>query len=238
MMMSTADPSCHDKAYPVTRDGLQHPSLSEINALCLKAARGAGLHWGEAEEAGWAASWLSRAGLAGPSITLEWLTEAARLARPAPAPHRWSATTGAQCPLRCGIALADFAGLPEGPGAQALTVERVAHPLIVLPFVARAAAWTGVTFEVRWHDHAVMPGTAKLAHLPHPAGGDSARAADLYITRVTKRPDAETTGERALPMPGVTVATWRALEALALRITVPTSSQSRTGAGAAGTDND
>ena len=49
------------------RDGRDDPdgtlrirlSLPEIDALCLKAARGAGYSWGVAEEASFAARWLN-----------------------------------------------------------------------------------------------------------------------------------------------------------------------------------
>ena len=147
-------------------------SLSEINALCVRAARGAGLAWGEAEEAGWAASWLSQAGLSGPSITLAWLGDLTFLARPVPARDLWAATSGAQCPLRCGIALADFAGLPEGPGARPLTVETIAHPLMALPFVARAAARTGLDLRARWGDEDVSVHAAAAPSIPRSRRGD------------------------------------------------------------------
>lgn len=237
-MMATGDQPSHDSARPLPQDAYVHLSLSEINALCLKAARGAGLDWGEAEEAGWAASWLSRAGLAGPSITLAWLRDADHLARPRPAPGLWPAPSGAQCPLRCGTALADFAGLPEGPGAQALTVQRVAYPLMLLPFVARAAARTGFDLELRWGAHAVPTGVKDLRHLPDPAGDESAPPADLRIGPVERQRTPDRGQDRAPPIRGITQDHWRALDALALRITVPASLQSRTGAGAAGTDND
>lgn len=234
-MMTPSDRPCRDAAQPVPQDRLVHLSLSEINALCLKAARGAGLDWGEAEEAGWAASWLSRAGLAGPSITLIWLADVASLARPAPASGRWMAAKGAQCPLRCGIALADFADLPEGPGAHAITIERVVHPLMLLPFVARAAVWTGFGHEVRWRDHDVMPGATDLRHLADPTADEPA---DLWISRVNRSLEPDTGQDRTPPIPGIDWADWRALDTLALRITVPSSTQSRSGAGATGTDND
>ncbi|MFP4043155.1 MAG: DUF3726 domain-containing protein [Rhodosalinus sp.] len=110
MMLSHHDPA-HNTSTPGA-DGAARVrlSLSEIEALCFKAARGAGLDWGEAEEAGWAAAWLSRAGLAGPTIILGLLKDLAALERPVPGPGRWEPRARAQCPLRTGIALADFAG--------------------------------------------------------------------------------------------------------------------------------
>lgn len=213
-------------------------SLSEINALCVRAARGAGLAWGEAEEAGWAASWLSQAGLSGPSITLAWLGDLASLARPVPARDLWSATSGAQCPLRCGIALADFAGLPEGPGIGALTVETIAHPLMALPFVARAAARTGLDLRARWGHEDISLHSATVPSIHNLAEATGRQIADLRITPTESTKPCCPTGARAPPIRRIAGADKRALDALALRITVPASALSRTGAGAATDDND
>ncbi len=43
-------------------------SLGEVRALAIKAARGSGLHWGMAEEAGFACHWLENHGLPGTSL--------------------------------------------------------------------------------------------------------------------------------------------------------------------------
>ena len=213
-------------------------SLSEINALCFRAARGAGLAWGEAEEAGWAASRLSQAGLAGPALTLAWLGDLASLGRPAPAPDLWPALSGPQCPVRCGIALTDFAGLPEGPGARALTVERMAHPLLALPFVAAAAMRTGLPLRVRWPDGDVTldTGAWTLSHdLGRATGG---QASDVRIEPSGGAGPSPPVAGDPPPIRGITVTDKRALDALALMITVPATARSRSGAGAAGGDND
>lgn len=239
-MVSPGDPPCPEAA-PVGERPTERPvrlSLSEINALCFKAARGAGLDWGEAEEAGWAAAWLSRAGLPGPSITLALLMQAPDLARPRPAPQHWNAITGAQCPLRCGIALADFAGLPEGPGAGTLHVARVATPLMLLPFAARAAGRLGTGLRVTWDQHEALLHAVDVAPRLDPAGQEGAQPADVAITAVAPTTPGETAQGARPPIPAISLDDWRALDALALRITVPASAQSRAGAGAAGTDND
>jgi hypothetical protein len=49
---------------------------------------------------------------------------------------------------------------------------------------------------------------------------------------------APATRDAALPLRPIALADWQALDALALRVTVPPSAQSRAGAGAAGDDND
>ena len=46
---------------------------SELRALVTKAARGAGLAWGLAEEAGWAADWLARRSLPAGDWAAIWL---------------------------------------------------------------------------------------------------------------------------------------------------------------------
>jgi hypothetical protein len=49
-------------------------SLNEVEAMGKRAARGAGLDWGIAEEAGKAARWLTARGLPGPELLAELLT--------------------------------------------------------------------------------------------------------------------------------------------------------------------
>ena len=235
MIVPSNEPMPHHDASDTPRVRL---SISEINALCFRAARGAGLAWGEAEEAGWAASRLAQAGLAGPAITLAWLGDLAALARPAPAPGVWPAMSGLQCPVRCGIALSDFAGLPEGPGARALTVERMAHPIMALPFVAAAARRTGLALRVRWSNADITLNGAAGPVAEELAGATGGAAADLRIEPTDRREPPCPAADRAAPVRAIAVADKRALDALALRITVPASEGSRAGAGAATGDND
>ena len=49
-------------------------SLGEIRALAIKAARGAGMPWGMAEEAGFASHWLLQQGLPGTELLATLLT--------------------------------------------------------------------------------------------------------------------------------------------------------------------
>lgn len=201
-------------------------TLGEIEALCQKAARGAGLDWGLAEEAGRAARALAAAGLPGPEALA-----AALAAGPGAAPRvargRWTGA-GPLCPLRTGTALADFALLPEGP-AQGLALAPVRAPLLLLPFVALAAArWRGA-LRIDWGAGA---GTAGFGALR--AGG--ALMAPMAAVRICAAP-------APLPAPALTgreipAGTREVLEALALATTVPPSAASRTGAGAAADDND
>jgi len=235
-MMSPNDPT-HSASEPHAHHAATvHLSLSEINALCFKAARGAGLGWGEAEEAGWASAWLSRAGLAGPLIVLNWLRDCAALAPPIPEAGRWQAHSAPLCPLRTGLALGDHAGLPEGPGEDILHIGTVAHPLVVLPFVARAAARLDLALRIGWAGSGVVLDTDGLSGVP-PEENHTAPA-DLWITAALQPEHDDRQTDCAVPPKGIALADGKALDAMALRITVPPSPQSRAGAGAAGDDND
>lgn len=211
-------------------------SLSEINALCCKAARGSGLSWGEAEEAGWASAWLSRAGFAGPRILLQRLLHSGRLECPQIAAGHWRAPAGPLCPLRTGMALADHAGLADGPADTAFCIDAVCHPLLVLPFAARVArhrgqslriGWTGADVTV-WADHALPDA--------EPVRDPAERPVDLGLEFA---PDLRLrAAELARATGAVGPDDWTALSTLSMRVTVPPSARSRAGAGATRGDND
>ena len=56
---------------PYIEDGASASlSRNEVASLCMKAARGAGMSWGLAEEAGFAAAWLVQHGINGPESSL------------------------------------------------------------------------------------------------------------------------------------------------------------------------
>jgi hypothetical protein len=205
-------------------------SMPEVESLCLKAARGAGLSWGQAEEAGMAARWLAARGLPGP----EWLLECLSAPR-TPSLHirgrDWQAE-GPLCPIVAGAALSDHAILPQGPGAGPLTLCNVRAPALLVPFVAGAAAALGQSLALNW------PG----AQVEVDADGSLVWQGDLAAQTADV-----TVGLRAAPglAAGSLQATHRiapavqaALETLMLATTVPASDLSRAGAGAAGSDND
>lgn len=136
-------------------------SLNEVEARALKAARGAGLAWGLAEEAGAAARFLA-------ARRVDWVASLAALlgAEPMVSPPivdgailRPADPQGWLCPIRTGAFLSDL-GL-----ADAL-VERVLHPLWLVPFVTRGAegprclAWPGAILHLTEHAIAWTEGDA------------------------------------------------------------------------------
>ena len=103
-------------------------SMGEIGALATKAARGSGLDWGLAEEAGYAVNWLQRRQLPGVMALCRYLSW-----RHHGNLTRWPDKTGAQghyCPITIGAAYGDCAFCDE---AQ---FSRIKTPLLLIPFVA------------------------------------------------------------------------------------------------------
>ncbi|QIE45162.1 DUF3726 domain-containing protein [Pseudohalocynthiibacter aestuariivivens] len=120
-------------------------SLSEAESLSRKAARGAGFSWGMAEEAGRAVRWLASVSLPGPEMLVARL-ERGPCAAPEPNGEIWTAISGPLCPIGAGVALADRAATVAcGP---ALVLRGVANPMLLVPFVAAAAAQTGTALRM------------------------------------------------------------------------------------------
>lgn len=214
-------------------------SLNEIEQLCLKAARGAGMSWGQAEEAGFAAVWLARQGLDGPGALLAQLQAAQGRAwrdiRPVVDAGAFRAPEGGLlCPIALGSALCDYVALPVMQ-CDSLQIGPVTKPILLLPFLSDMARARQQPVRIEW------PGGAVVASPDGRAAGDVGALAtalpveaELLIGSefATRQPDSD-------PMAPMVVAaeTIGALNTLAMRITVPASDVSRAGAGAAG-DND
>lgn len=103
----------------------------EVEALCTKAARGAGMAWGLAEEAGFAAGWLQAHGIDGAGALAAYLDGGLGVA-PVASPGHWTGA-GPLCPIATGAALSDFRDLPAG--ALPLRLDPVAHPVLLRPFL-------------------------------------------------------------------------------------------------------
>ena len=115
-------------------------SLSEIDANCKKAARGAGLAWGYAEEAGKAARWLAAHQLPGAALLADYLT----LRRESPEDYRGA---DAGCPLIMGASLCD-AGRNEGE--ESIVLARVVSPLLLLPYLVQLSRAAGMGLRIQW----------------------------------------------------------------------------------------
>jgi hypothetical protein len=113
-------------------------SLGETGALALKAARGAGMTWGLAEEASEAVIWLQARGLPGVSalcLYLNWYQLQKSLF------PNWTAiliedNTIPYCPFVIGTAISDGAvKIPPDVNTKA-SLGLIRQPLLLLPFVS------------------------------------------------------------------------------------------------------
>jgi hypothetical protein len=210
-------------------------SRNEIETLCLKAARGAGMSWGLAEEAGFAAAWLAARGVDGAGALL------AHLQNFAPCvifvhDRQWRATNAtALCPIMLGATLDDHCVLDAGPWSAPITIDAVSQPILLVPFLARGAQTCAKPLALTW------PGGSFMIL----ANGDVATTALTALSRVdvttlTLSPASDVAPGTApgCPMASLSAATFERLNTLALRTTVPASDTSRRGAGAATSDND
>ncbi|SMX50711.1 DUF3726 domain-containing protein [Maliponia aquimaris] len=215
-------------------------SQNEVEQLCLKAARGAGMSWGLAEEAGFAAAWLAMRGLDGPGVLLAQLRDAMdrpwHEICPVVAPGRFQAAEGGcLCPIALGAALCDHARLPETALDETpLRVGPVNHPVLLLAFLSDLAQARGGCVRLDW------PGGTVLLTADGQVSGDTALlaketrlVAELSVHGAA--PDQWVQPDAPLFVPSATLS---GLNAFALRTTVPASEASRAGAGAAVGDND
>lgn len=103
-------------------------SVGEAGALALKAARGAGMTWGQAEEAGFAVRWLQQRTAPG----IEALSQYLANFDPNKIDRR-------DCPITVGTAISDTAITPP------TDLGTIQTPLLLVPFIAAIAT----TYPIR-----------------------------------------------------------------------------------------
>jgi hypothetical protein len=216
-------------------------SLNEIEMTVWKAARGAGLAWGLAEEMAQAARWLADRGFAWAEPICACLAEVEiRQGRlPVPVFHAgaWSPPEGAGSisPALVGPLLSDLA-LEIAPD-RPFHARAVAQPLLLLPFAARAAADLGHDFILSWDGASYSCLHSELHAAADRRGAPAVADVDLSVVR-----DAEAGLVRIAASArhaAVPEAAEAALERWVHRTYVPASAESRlAGAGAGLTDND
>lgn len=209
--------------------GVVRLSGNETEMLCLKAARGAGMAWGLAEEAGYAARWLQSRGIDGATALLahlQWMDGRAWDSVRPEAPDRFRPpAAGRLCPIAVGVTLSDAGTLPDS------AIGPVAQPVLVLPFLHLLARADGGTVAVTWQGGQVTV---------TPEGEVGGRAAQLATLEEATLGLAR--ADRPASMPALDqrppAAVLARLNGYAMKITVPASGSSRVDAGAASGDND
>ena len=208
-------------------------ALNEVEAMARKATRGAGYSWGMAEEAGKATRWLCAQGIDGCSSSARLLAITDHVEKTTMAPAAsdgvWRAPLGQLCPLMAGAALSDFAYLLV---RGEISMENVACPSLLLPFVATTARQQKTTLALDMDDVLIVSDgrdvcIGKVA-VPQQATRVSVRRGGALGQAV--RPHS-----RATPDPAI----WDQLNSFAGRIYAPSTEESRLlGAGAGLSDND
>ena len=216
-------------------------SLGEVEAYARRAARGAGMSWGLAEEAGKATRWLAERGLPGVQVLLQLLTandgrDYASMA-PIVGDDPWRSADGNLCPICCGTALSDRAA-DMRPGEE-VALLNLASPLLLAPFLDRICGTREGFCELILPEFRMAVSTRGVTL----ATGDES---DLLVEHTTDARVALDPGRLPEPthLPGAERAAtptsvWRALDELGKRTYVPASTESRSrGAGAGRIDND
>lgn len=213
-------------------------SLNEIEAMAKRAARGAGYHWGHAEEAGKAARWLAEYDLPGPELLAQLLTlnfgRSYACAAPRSAAGPWRAGEGDLCPLLAGSALCDRA--TELANGRVFDLEAVAYPLLLVPLAASASGLTGYATALDWDGIAIHVAPQGIAIGGNQDALMASRTGHLTcrISRVADHAVSLKKFGRA-----VDAKHWTVLGELARRTFAPATEASRlAGAGAGLTDND
>ena len=123
-------------------------SLSEIDAQCKKAARGAGFEWGHSEEAGKAARWMAAMQLPGVILLAEYLLNYSKHPEQYQAPLPTENTSESSlCPIVTGACICD--GLIEFED-YVLRLDQVAYPLLLARSVAMMSKQRQLTLVLSW----------------------------------------------------------------------------------------
>ena len=212
-------------------------SMNEFDSMTRKAFRGAGYHWGEAEEAGKAATWLACRGFAVLGPVLHLLHEAQmRLPtmRPMKEGHIVRAEGGLLCPVLAGIALSDEAG--DLRAGREMQYGGLCAPLLIAPFLSATAIAAPLRLVFHSHGGTIEACGSECALHMSPASADIVSASLQVLAPVTLAGGAISVTDHAL---NVEAGQWEALSAYGARTYVPASVRSRlSGAGAGLQDRD
>lgn len=212
-------------------------SMNELDSMTRKAFRGAGYHWGEAEDAGKAAAWLARRGFPVLPPVLKLLKKAQsqlHAMRPIREGQTVRAAGGLLCPVLAGIATSDAAeGLSAG---VAIHYGRLCCPVLITPFLAAAADAARLRLVFTCPAGTVEAGPNACTVNIGPEALEVGSGSLLALDSGTAMTGTMSPRGHALTVdPGQ----WETLNAFAARTYVPATAQSRlSGAGAGVQDAD
>lgn len=216
-------------------------SLNEVEVYGRRAARGAGMSWGLAEESGKASRWLAERGLPGVELLVRLLTanDGRAYANMAPviAGDCWRAADGELCPVCCGAALSDRIDVLER--GEEICLSGVAYPLLLAPFLGRSWRSKDASCELCWSNVRVSIFADGVAIESEEDSALMSERAEEVTLSVGRHREAHPTHHPRVGGVRTQRSVWDALDALAKRTYVPASDESRVrGAGAGRIDND
>lgn len=222
-------------------------SLNQVEQTSRKAARGAGLSWGLADEVGKALRWLHSYGLDGIPVLVEALCRHAQYEYSQLVPvslcGRWHAKCGVLDPLAVGASLSDCLPLLH---TTVIQTEMIAYPLLVAGFIGTAAEIEDLAFTLTWPQVRLQcrRGGMKITAEPRAVTTETASFIHCKLSDFAECAERETDlpAQWQAPHCGEIViesAVWNRLEQYMHRTYVEASEASRmAGAGAGLHDND
>ena len=211
-------------------------SFNEIDAMAKRAARGAGLPWGLAEEAGKAVRWVCANGLPG-ADALAHVLELNRgrsydQLAPVSTDGVWEARCGSLCPLIAGAVLSDLA--EDIAHGREIVLGRVAHPVLLSGYLAPITRRYGGTVTLRWQE-----GTICVSRQGVGLGGSAGHADHAENIRCFASDSDMALFNPETPGNDIALATWEKLTGFMTLYLAPDTEASRmAGAGGGGSDND
>ncbi len=215
-------------------------SLSEIQSTCKKAAKGAGLTWGLAEEVGMIAKSLTKLGLDGAGSFVpyfKWLDDpkksmASRIGNNA---GIWSSIEGDFCSLKAGTILADRAALLQSEPFQ---FDSVICPMVLVGQIYIVANHYNYVLKVTVDDISIMVSGSGLECADEAL--KKLQATKVNHIKVERVEQALTITHEVQPRGcDVSHEDWAFLNSFAAHTYAPESEESRlSGAGAGLQDND
>lgn len=191
-------------------------SFSEIRFLSVKAAKGSGLPWGLAEEAGFAVEWLERNGEPGVDALAAYLEES----------NVNSSLAADQCPITQGSWISDVSGIE--PSSDLM----VFQPLLLVPFLSSTCGED--QFALKWEGNSVSFSCAGILTSAGKMICDE--LVDVTLNLATSDHNVR---EAAIRVPAERKNSIKTLARFAAKTYAPATEASRlAGAGAGTSDND
>jgi|SRR5450755_1749976 len=217
-------------------------SLNEIETEVRKAARGARLPWGLAEEAGYAARFLSAYQIPCLSAFLllfDWRRDRAQetMTPVVDAQHGWRSGGDGLCAITAGSVWQDFGY--AAMMSETIELHNIIAPTLLAPFVAATTLRSAITLALHWPRVTFWFCADRMWLAGEPEDIGCTKAAVVTIRQCTSAPSIGLACVRHWQGVPVDDRTWSRLREYAARTYVPTSAASRLyGAGAGLLDND